>query len=341
MQLSKTKEMGIAITAMMLVATAALTAETQVGKPTIIDQPKGVNAKVGDRIVLSVNAAETFDSNQDFTLNLTNSTTTNTATLDMIWCPPGTFMMGSPTNELGSKHDASYTGWGSMEANEDLHQVTLTKGFWLGKYEVTQAQYLAVVGEYPEYFSTDGEYFGENKPMVLISFNDAMNFCRKLTQIERTAGRISPYYEYTLPTEAQWEYACRAGTTSALYNGKELTSAYGFCTSLENIAWYYYNTVQGIVGDHVQDVGQKLPNSWGFYDILGNAEEFCLDCCVRNLGTNAVIDPYNVGDGDFIVLRGGSFSSSPDEIRSAFREGYSSDCNTYIGFRVALVPVQF
>lgn len=340
MQFNKTKEMGIAITAMMLVATAALTAETQVGKPTIIDQPKGVNAKVGDRIVLSVNAAETFDSNQDFTLSLTNSTTTNTATLDMIWCPPGTFMMGSPTNELG-RFD-----------REDLHQVTLTKGFWLGKYEVTQAQYLAVMGKYPSSFSTNKNYAGLDKPVVNLSINEARSFCLKLTQIERAAGRISPYYEYTLPTEAQWEYACRAGSTSALYNGRELTSTNGYCASLENIAWYNNNTQSGIAGAHVQDVGQKLPNGWGLYDMLGNAGEFCSDNWVQHLGTNAVTDPEPSSSSSYSVIRGGYWYASSDAsidscrnpkiCRSSYRNSYySTHCDNYIGFRVALVPIQF
>ena len=102
-------------------------------------------------------------------------------------------------------------------ASERQHEVTLTEGYWLGKYEVTQAQYQAVMGKNPSYFK------GDDLPVECVSWDDAANFCAKLTEIERAAGRLPAGYEYVLPTEAQWEYACRAGTTSALNNGEDLT----------------------------------------------------------------------------------------------------------------------
>ena len=125
--------------------------------------------------------------------------------LDLNWIEPGTFMMGSPTDELGRYDD------------ETQHQVILTQGYWLGKYEVTQAQYEAVMGKNPSRF------IGADLPVEWVSWYDAMEFCAKLTEREKTAGRLPEGYEYTLPTESQWEYACRAGTTTALNSGKNLS----------------------------------------------------------------------------------------------------------------------
>ncbi|MBO4715993.1 MAG: formylglycine-generating enzyme family protein, partial [Verrucomicrobia bacterium] len=121
---------------------------------------------------------------KDFTIPLSN-----TVNLDLIWIEPGTFMMGSPENELGRFDD------------ETQHQVTLTQGYWLGKYKVTQSQYKAVMKANPSEFS------GDNNPVECVSWNDAMAFCAKLTEIEKAANRLPVGYEYTLPTEAQWEYA--------------------------------------------------------------------------------------------------------------------------------------
>ncbi|MBR5691095.1 MAG: formylglycine-generating enzyme family protein, partial [Verrucomicrobia bacterium] len=131
--------------------------------------------------------------------------------LDMTWIEPGTFIMGSPTDELG-RYD-----------NEVQHEVTLTQGYWMGRYEITQAQYKAVMKTNPSYFK---DYEVESSlPVEQVNWNDAKEFCAKLTEIEKAAGRLPEGYEYTLPTEAQWEYACRAGTTTALNNGKNLSDA--------------------------------------------------------------------------------------------------------------------
>ena len=114
--------------------------------------------------------------------------------------------MGSPSDEL------------SRSDGEVQHEVTLTQGYWLGQYEVTQAQYEAVMGDNPSWFN------GADLPVEYVDWYDARFFCLRLTKLEREAGRLPKGYEYNLPTEAQWEYACRAGTTTALNNGKNLTS---------------------------------------------------------------------------------------------------------------------
>ena len=236
--------------------------------------------------------------------------------LDMIWIAPGAFTMGSPEDELGRFDD------------EVQHEVILTRGYWLGKYEVTQAQYKAVMGTNPSHFT------GDNNPVDSVSWFDAKAFCEKLTASEKTAGRLPEGYEYTLPTEAQWEYACRAGTTTALSSGKNL-SAKEECPEMDEVGWYDHNC-----GQKTHPVGQKLPNAWGLYDMHGNLWEWCLDW-ESAYPTEAVSDPTGPGTGRYRVIRGGSWYSWACSCQSALRFSYDSgkgdDDN---GFRVALAPVR-
>ena len=224
--------------------------------------------------------------------------------LEMVGIKPGTFMMGSPVNEEGR-----FDG-------EVLHKVTLTKGYWLGRYEVTQAQYKAVTGTNPSKFR------GDNNPVETVSWNDAMEFCKKLTEIEKAAGRLPEGYEYTLPTEAQWEYACRAGTTGK-YNieGAEMY----------DLAWYGDNG-----GRKTHPVGQKLPNAWGLYDIHGNVWEWCLDWG-GDYPTSAVTDPTGPIMGERRVIRGGSWDCYARFCRSANQGTYAPGNRiSLVGFRVCL-----
>ena len=238
--------------------------------------------------------------------------------LDMIWIEPGTFTMGSPESELG------------RQSNETQHQVTLTQGYWLGKYEVTQAQFKAVMGIYYHYHFWNE---GDNLPVEEVSWFDATNFCATLTKIERAAGRLPEGYEYTLPTEAQWEYACRAGTTTALNNGMNLKSTGYMCPEIDEVGWYDFNS-----NDKTHPVGQKQPNNWGLYDMHGNVFEWCLDC-FGNYPTSAVTDPFGAGTGSDRILRGGGFKSEGVNCRSATRSCKQPDTLfTDIGFRVALAP---
>ena len=241
--------------------------------------------------------------------------------LDMVWCPPGTFMMGSPLEELGRGDD------------ETQHSVTISSGFWIGNYEVTQSQYEAVMGSNP----SSGYGVGANYPVYYVNWYSAMDFCAKLTVIEKEAGRLPEGYEYTLPTEAQWEYACRAGTTTALNNGKDLSAEYK-CPEMDEVGWYWYNAGTYEYTSH--PVGQKKPNAWGLYDMHGNVYEWCKDW-YESYPSSAVTDPTGPGSGAFRVLRGGNWNRYADGCRSAWRFGdFPEEVWFMHGFRVALSRVQ-
>ncbi len=251
---------------------------------------------------------------ENFTITLNDD-----VKLDMIWIERGSFTMGSPNNELGRIIFVS---------GENQHPVTLTKSYWLGKYEVTQAQYKAVMN------STPSEFKGTDLPVEKVSWYDAKEFCEKLTEIEKSAGRLPEGYEYTLPTEAQWEYACRAGTMTALNSGKNLTSDKK-CHNLDELAWYESNS-----NSTTHPVGQKKPNAWGLYDMHGNVWEWCLDWH-GDYPTMPVNDPRGPMKGSDRVLRGGSWMNGSNACRSAMRVYYCppSETGYHIGFRIALSPI--
>lgn len=189
----------------------------------------------------------------------------------MVWCPPGTFMMGS---------DDGY------DDEKPVHNVTLTKGFWMAETEVTRAQWWSVMGGKPTDFVSRMK---DDHPVACVSWNRCQEFCKK------TGLR--------LPTEAEWEYACRAGTTGA----------YGGTGNLKDMGWYGGNS-----GSRTQPVGQKQPNAWGLYDMHGNVWEWCQDWKGDYPG-GAVTDPKGAGSGGYRVLRGGSIESSAEDCRSAGR----------------------
>ncbi len=245
--------------------------------------------------------------------------------LEMVWIAPGTFTMGSPSSESG-RFD-----------NETQHRVTLTKGYWLGKYEVTQGQWQAVMGNNPSYFKkgrviethifSADEIDNEDKsrhPVEQVSWNDAQEYCRKLTERERAAGRLPAGYEYSLPTEAQWEFACRAGTTGP-YAGNGTLSSMG---------WYDDNS-----GGTTHPVGQKRANAWGLYDMHGNVWEWCHDWYGSYPG-GAVTDPTGASSGSGRVARGGCWYGGAWFCRSAGRCGGPSSRYNGLGFRIALRSVQ-
>ena len=230
----------------------------------------------------------------------------------------GTFMMGSPPTEK------------DRENNETQHRVTLTKDYWLGETEVTQEQYKAVMGNPSEFSKKDGAY-----PVEHISWTDAMAFCERLTKAERENGNLPAGYEYTLPTEAQWEYAARGGNKRSRYR------IYSGGDKINDVAWYEGNSNES------QPVGQKRANELGLYDMSGNVLEWCRDW-YDAYPNGAVTYPTGPADGDglygqYHVLRGGAWSWYAKSCRSAFRQ---SNCNgdgsgfDHCGFRVALAPVQ-
>jgi outer membrane protein assembly factor BamB len=222
-----------------------------------------------------------------------------------VWIPPGTFVMGSPPTEEG------------RDSDEIQHTVTLTQGFWLSDHEVTQAEYRAVMGNNPSVFN------GDTLPVESVSWEDAVLYCQKLTERERASGRITAQQAYRLPTEAEWEYAARAGTTGARHG------------DLDAIAWYSANS-----GGQTRPVKQKQPNAWGLHDMLGNVWEWCGDW-YGAYPTGSVTDPPSPGSGSYRVYRGGSWIRGAGLARSASRNGdvpgFRSD---YLGFRPALSSVR-
>ncbi|MBR6460739.1 MAG: formylglycine-generating enzyme family protein [Verrucomicrobia bacterium] len=236
--------------------------------------------------------------------------------LEIVEIKAGTFTMGSPADELG------------RESDEVQHEVTLTQDYWLGKYEVTQAQYEAIMETNPSHFS------GDNNPVEEVSWNDAMEFCAKLTAAAKASGKLPEGYEFTLPTEAQWEYACRAGTTTALNSGKNL-SGEEECPEMDEVDCYWGNSDR-----KTHPVGQKQPNAWGLYDMHGNVNEWCLDW-EGEYPTSSVTDPTGPVTGDYRILRGGCWGNYAYYCRSASRSSNSDDTSDWnYGFRVALVPVK-
>jgi formylglycine-generating enzyme required for sulfatase activity len=223
--------------------------------------------------------------------------------LDMLWCKPGTFMMGSPEDEKDRDDD------------ETQLKVTLTQGFYLGKHEVTQEQWEKVMGTNPSYHK------GAALPVEKVSWDDAMEFCKKLTQMEKEADRLPKGWTYTLPTEAQWEYACRAGTTTAYSFGDTITPKQA--------------NYDGNVGK-TTPVGTYPANAWGFHDMHGNVWERCLDW-YGDYPDGSASDPVGPSVGSIRVLRGGSWINYGRNMRSAYRFRYSPVDRFYsLGFRLSL-----
>ncbi len=250
--------------------------------------------------------------------------------LEMVKCPSGSFMMGSPQEEytqLKNMIGNSHKKWYGFEYEEKLHLVTISKPFYIGKYEVTQSQYVALMGKNPS------KFICANNPVESITYDDAKNFCEKLNL--KYLNVLPQGYKFDLPTEAQWEYACRAGTNTALNNGKNLTTSDGVCPNLDEVAWYDKNASSTT---HI--VGQKKPNNWGVYDMHGNVWELCQDFYGEYPNENAK-DPKGANTGTDRVNRGGGCNFIAIGCRSALR--YHNDPKSYdqfVGFRVALVPIE-
>jgi sulfatase modifying factor 1 len=250
------------------------------------------------------------------------------AGIKFCWCPPGTFKMGSPSTEPHHRPDEAQV------------QVTLTRGFWMGKFEVTQTQWKRVMGT--DHGETDDPRrklnagVGENFPIYWVSYADAENFCRKLTAEAHASGALPPAWKIQLPTEAQWEYACRAGTTTAFSIGDYLTERDA------NIGKPYNGTPTGVPGSAASAVGTYPPNAWGLHDMHGNIFEWCRDWYHTRLPGGT--DPFHSQPGatnrdgsSSRVRRGGAWTDQSEFCRSALRLRYephrSSD---HIGFRVAI-----
>ena len=258
---------------------------------------------------------------------------------------PGTFMMGSPAEELGRQKD------------ETLHKVTLTKPYYIGVFEVTQKQYELIMGKTPS------RYKGDTRPVENVSYSDLRGSVNGASwpvsnQVDEDSFfhvlRAKTSLLFDLPTEAQWEYACRAGTNTALNSGKNLTNVWEDANMAE-VGRYSYNLGDGKGGytSYHTKVGSYLPNGWGLYDMHGNVLELCLDW-YGALSSNDVIDPKGaVNSVDWKVCRGGCYSNNSygaaSICRSATRSDYGSGSiygNFYsisgkterLGFRLVCLP---
>lgn len=233
----------------------------------------------------------------------------------MVWIPAGEFVMGS--------HDS--------ERDRDLDEgpqtrVTISHGFWMGKFEVTQGDYESVLGNNPSQFRGDAR-----RPVEKVNWYDALKYCARLTQIHESTGKLPAGYAYRLPTEAEWEYACRAGTTTRFSFGNDPIYLW-----VGDHAWFNGNS-----SSSPQPVGTKKPNPWGLFDMHGNVLEWCLDTWAGTLPGEAVVDRPISASGSLRVARGGSWLYEARQSRSANRDDYSpsNQCSD-LGFRVVLAPIE-
>jgi formylglycine-generating enzyme required for sulfatase activity len=219
--------------------------------------------------------------------------------IEMVWCPAGEFLMGSPTSEADRSSD------------ETQHRVTLTRGFWMAKTECTQGQWEAVAGSNPSNFK------GVTLPVEQVSWDDVNTWLAQMN----ARNPLPEGWKWELPTEAQWEYACRAGTTTA------------YAGTLDAMAWYGDNS-----GSKTNAVGTKKANAWGLHDMHGNVWEWCRDW-YGDYPTGSTVDLGGPSDGSDRVYRGGGWGSSAACCRSAFRYWFTPGYRIiFLGFRLAAVP---
>jgi formylglycine-generating enzyme required for sulfatase activity len=274
-----------------------------------------------------------------------NSTVSTDDSIEMVWIPAGTFTIGSFIAEIA----------GGCVAPQPEHDVIITKGFYMGKYEITQAQYRAVMGTNPSYFqgsNLPGGVKTDKLPVERVSWYDTVEFCNALSLLEgftpaydidkdtpdpNNTNGLDPFkwkvtlipeaMGYRLPTEAQWEYACRARTTTAYYTGDTVSDKTG---------WYSANS-----GGTTHEVGKKAPNNFGLYDMHGNVWEWCWDYIdyegvnYYTSAPNPDTDPAGLGYGNRRAERGGGYKHTPGRMYSAYRERYQPQSrDNDLGFRV-------
>jgi formylglycine-generating enzyme required for sulfatase activity len=231
----------------------------------------------------------------------------NNVSMKLLLIPAGKSMMGSPDGEKDGLTD-----------ERPQHEVTISKPFYLGVYEVTQEQYEQIMGKNPS------EFKGAKYPVEAVIWEDAVEFCKKLSA--KTGKTVS------LPTEAQWEYACRAGTKTRFGFGDK-------DEDLGDYAWWGYDN--GNSEKQTHPVGQKKPNAWGLYDMHGNVWEWCSDWYADSYANAKKQDPTGPDSGELRVLRGGSWFSFPQHCRSASRNSKAVGnriLSIFVGgFRVAVV----
>lgn len=227
-------------------------------------------------------------------------TITNSIGMKLKLIQPGTFRMGNPENEPGHEVDET-----------PACEVTLTKPFYIGIYEVTQEQWHSVMGNNPS------KFVSPHRPVEEVSWKDTQEFLKRLSEKEKA--------EYRLPTEAEWEYACRAGSKTNYYWGDVWSDEYGWCDRNS--------------GGKSQEVGMKRPNAWGIFDMSGNVYEWCQDLYDKYPPTSKRVDPKGALNSEYRVLRGGGWFVQLQKCRSANRANRPpTDKRGYVGFRVVREP---
>jgi formylglycine-generating enzyme required for sulfatase activity len=274
--------------------------EAEVSEPDVVEEPKAakeaaaVREERSQRLGLPVEITNRFG-------------------MKLVLIPAGEFVMGSSESaEALAKEFDMEAKW--FEKEHPQHRVKITKPLYLGVTEVTQEQYERVMGENPSVFKGDPQ-----RPVETVSWEDVKEFCERLSEKE---GKT-----YQLPTEAQWEYACRSGSTTKWCFGDSESQ-------LDDYAWYDDNS-----GDTTHPVGQKKPNAWGLYDMHGNVWEWCANWWDDDYSESSSTDPTGPSSGSFRVFRGGSWYSPAGDCRSAYRDYFllwGESCG--LGFRVSRVP---
>ena len=259
----------------------------------------------------------------------------------LVWHPPATFpilallllQLGCDRRDAESAGSAApknvalapLTNMVTIEAGTFMrikYPVTISRDFWIGKYEVTQGEFQALLGRNPSHFTGD-----PNRPVEKVTFLDALNYCSALTKRERESGRLPTGYEYRLPSEAEWEYACRAGSTNLFSFGDDAGAAGEFAWTAENS------------DATTHPVGLKRPNSWGLYDMHGNVWEWCSDW-FEPFPAAPLTDPVGPAASKFKVFKGGGWNQDAQFARSSSRFMMSpSNGIHFVGFRVVLGPI--
>ncbi|MBI3987139.1 MAG: formylglycine-generating enzyme family protein [Lentisphaerae bacterium] len=239
--------------------------------------------------------------------------------LNMVWIPPGEFIMGSPIGEKG------------RDVGEVQHRVRLTKGFWLGKYEVTQAQWDRLMTNNPSRFK------GTNMPVDQVTWDECQEFLKKLDALIQNSKSKIQNGRFRLPTEAEWEYACRAGTTNRYSFGddEEKFCEYGnYCdaSNTDNKPWRDNTHRDGY--DKTAPAGAFKPNAWGLYDMHGNVQEWCQDYWYGGYDSKDATNPTGSSLGSYRIVRGGTWWGYPEYCRSACRWSIYPTYRSLIGFRV-------
>ena len=237
---------------------------------------------------------------------------------ELVWVPPGSFLMGSPAKEPGRFKDEG-----------PQHEVTFAQGFWMGKTEVSQRAYEGVMNANPSSFRNEVD-----APVESVSHAEAQTYCRKVTEREMAAGRLAKGFAYRLPTEAEWEYACRAGSQAAFAYGDDASGQY-----LDQAAWFKSNTGGAETGSP-RAVGRKEPNAWGLFDMHGNVAEWCFDVFALYTQGSPAGQISAAPDAERVV-RGGSWADEASLCRSAARKAMgASERSPWVGFRIVLAAGQ-